>query len=239
MEHRAGLAATGGRRGRRARGARGDAATGRGHVARLQCAGRRRAEDYPRVAAGWQTARADPRGTGRADGIGHDAPATARPHRGGRGAPVNRRDALAPSAGRGAAIKRVFLWFFDLVTQNGGLEGIVFDDVRTFIQRNGEAKADDVVCEFLAGVTGGSGHVKDAACAAQLWRGGRRATVGWNRWCIAISVPIPPTRNGATSCSTARGRWRWARAGATAARTTAAASASEPQTPRRGWAPGR
>ena len=67
--------------------------------------------------------------------------------------------------------KREFLWFFDLVTQNGGLEGLAPADVRDFVALNGTDRADDVVCDFLARTHGPSGHVRDAHANAERWRG--------------------------------------------------------------------
>lgn len=73
-------------------------------------------------------------------------------------------------AGGTAPSKRAFLWFFDLATQNGSLEGLSRADVAHFIAQNGSAKADDVICDFLAGLTGASGHIKDANKNGALWR---------------------------------------------------------------------
>lgn len=75
----------------------------------------------------------------------------------------------AASGGRTAPKKREFCWFFDLVTQNGGLEGLTLPEVRTFIANAG-AGADDFICDFLAAKTGPSGHVQDAHKNAVLWR---------------------------------------------------------------------
>ncbi|MDG2529084.1 peptidoglycan-binding domain-containing protein [Caulobacter endophyticus] len=79
-------------------------------------------------------------------------------------------DAWAASAGRGRATKHEFLWFFDLATQNGSLEGIDFADVQDFIRHNQTSGAANVICNYLAGLTGPSGHIKDAKKNAQLWR---------------------------------------------------------------------
>ncbi len=76
----------------------------------------------------------------------------------------------AQDSGSGAATKREFLWFFDLVTQNGGLEGLTPRTVADFIALNGTSRAEDVVCDFLARIGGSSGHVRDAHANAELWR---------------------------------------------------------------------
>jgi hypothetical protein len=66
--------------------------------------------------------------------------------------------------------KRLFLWFFDIVTQNGGMKGITAQEVAGFIQVNRPDRVDDLVCDFLAGRKGTSGHVRDAKANATLWR---------------------------------------------------------------------
>jgi len=76
----------------------------------------------------------------------------------------------ASGSGSGAPTKRLFCWFFDLVTQNGGLEGLTPADVKAFIAANSPDKADDLICDFLAGIKGNSGHDKDARANAALWR---------------------------------------------------------------------
>lgn len=70
----------------------------------------------------------------------------------------------------GKPSKRLFCWFFDLITQNGGLEGLSYADVSNFIAVNKPGRADDVICDFLASITGSSGHVKDANRNAAPWR---------------------------------------------------------------------
>jgi hypothetical protein len=80
-------------------------------------------------------------------------------------------DGWARSAGRAGPDKREFVWFFDLTTQNGGLKDITFNHVKQFISVNGKKGAQDVICDFLAGQGGSSGHGKDAKKNADLWRG--------------------------------------------------------------------
>ncbi|MBA4010945.1 MAG: hypothetical protein C0481_03690 [Phenylobacterium sp.] len=76
----------------------------------------------------------------------------------------------AANCGRNTPSKREFLWFFDLTTQNGGLEGLSPRDINAFIAQNSSTGAADAVCEFLAGLSGPSGHIKDAHKNAELWR---------------------------------------------------------------------
>ncbi|MBP6435125.1 MAG: peptidoglycan-binding protein, partial [Sphingorhabdus sp.] len=77
----------------------------------------------------------------------------------------------AKSAGRSGASKHEFLWFFDLTTQNGGLKGLTINDVKTFVSQNGATGSVNVICDFLKGQSGTSGHVADAKKNADLWRG--------------------------------------------------------------------
>ena len=76
----------------------------------------------------------------------------------------------AQGDGRPGASKREFVWFFDLVTQNGSLAGVDRQQVENFIALNRPDRADDAVCGFLAGISGSSGHVGDAHKNAALWR---------------------------------------------------------------------
>ena len=87
----------------------------------------------------------------------------------GAGIAFRQASIWAASGNRDAPSKREFCWFFDLVTQNGGLEGLTLAEVRTFIANAGSG-ADDFICDFLATKTGPSGHVQDAHKNAALWR---------------------------------------------------------------------
>lgn len=64
----------------------------------------------------------------------------------------------------------LFAWFFDVWTQNGGLKGLGFPDVRDFIRANGITRADDVVCDWLSTRPTSLAGAKDAARNASLWR---------------------------------------------------------------------
>jgi hypothetical protein len=79
-------------------------------------------------------------------------------------------DKWAQSGGKDGPSKREFLWFFDLVTQNGSLEGITRRHVENFIALNAPGRADDAICDYLAGLSGTSGHIRDAHKNAALWR---------------------------------------------------------------------
>jgi hypothetical protein len=48
-----------------------------------------------------------------------------------------------------AATLQEFCWFFDLLTQSGGLSGITAADVKNFITANNPANTDDVICSWL------------------------------------------------------------------------------------------
>lgn len=66
--------------------------------------------------------------------------------------------------------KRMFCWFFDLVTQNGGLDGLSRTEVTEFIAATGTQRTDDLICDFLRGQRGNSGHIRDAHKNADAWR---------------------------------------------------------------------
>jgi len=82
----------------------------------------------------------------------------------------SRATAWATTRPAGPVTKRLFCWFFDLTTQNGGLAGMTYKAVADFIALNSPDLADDFICDFLAGQTGASGHIKDANRNAALWR---------------------------------------------------------------------
>lgn len=68
--------------------------------------------------------------------------------------------------------KRDFCWFFDLVTQNGGLKGLTLADVKAFVTRHGNAtKATADICDWLAAMPRAHAGFKDCWRNAQLWRG--------------------------------------------------------------------
>jgi hypothetical protein len=70
----------------------------------------------------------------------------------------------------GNASRRLFCWFFDIFTQNGSLEGLTPNRVKSFIEDNKPDRVDDLICDFLTTRTGVSGHVKDAKKNGALWR---------------------------------------------------------------------
>ncbi|WEK03312.1 MAG: peptidoglycan-binding domain 1 protein [Candidatus Devosia phytovorans] len=78
--------------------------------------------------------------------------------------------AWADARGTAGRSKQELAFFFDLVTQNGSMKGLSFSDVAAFKAAVGNAKADDLICDWLAG-TGSQmwGH-QDAHKNAQLWR---------------------------------------------------------------------
>lgn len=80
--------------------------------------------------------------------------------------------AWAASRGNAPHTKRDFCWFFDLVTQNGGLKGASYGDVKTFINaQGGQAKAIAEICDWLAAMPRAHAGFKDCWRNAQLWRG--------------------------------------------------------------------
>jgi hypothetical protein len=78
----------------------------------------------------------------------------------------------AASRGRTPYTKRDFCWFFDLVTQNGGLKGLTIEDVTAFVRAHGNAtKAVADICDWLAAMPQAYAGFKDCWRNAQLWRG--------------------------------------------------------------------
>ena len=79
--------------------------------------------------------------------------------------------AAADPAFLGTVSKRLFCWFFDLQTQNGGLGKLKFDDVSTFVAGRPPAQVVAEICGWLAART----DPQDAAAAdshrnGNLWR---------------------------------------------------------------------
>jgi hypothetical protein len=79
-------------------------------------------------------------------------------------------DWVQASGDRPAVDKALFCWFFDVYTQNGGLKGLTFDDVRAFIAANGVDRADDVICDWLAARGEADAGFRDSLKNAALWR---------------------------------------------------------------------
>ena len=73
-------------------------------------------------------------------------------------------------AGLGDPTVQDFCWFFDVITQNGGMKNVRATDVKNFIQASGANKADDVICDWLAARTQDDAGYKDSRKNAQLWR---------------------------------------------------------------------
>ena len=78
--------------------------------------------------------------------------------------------AWASARGTGGRSPQELVWFFDVVTQNGGMKGLTFADVKTFKASAGPGKADDLVCDWLAGVNSTFWGFKDAHANAARWR---------------------------------------------------------------------
>ena len=70
----------------------------------------------------------------------------------------------------GTADKWLFCWFFDLITQNGGLKNVTHDDVTAFIGATGTSAVDDVICDWLAERTSNDAGYRDSHRNAELWR---------------------------------------------------------------------
>ncbi len=66
--------------------------------------------------------------------------------------------------------KRQFCWFFDVLTQNGGMKGIAFEDVAGFVRRLGADHTDDVICDWLAARGQDDAGFRDSRRNATQWR---------------------------------------------------------------------
>ena len=66
--------------------------------------------------------------------------------------------------------KGLFCWFFDVFTQNGGLKGLGYREVKDFVAANGVERADDVICDWLATRTNASAGYRDSRENATMWR---------------------------------------------------------------------
>lgn len=66
--------------------------------------------------------------------------------------------------------KALFCWFFDVFTQNGGLKGLGYPEVKGFIAANGVETADDVICDWLATRANASAGYRDSRQNSALWR---------------------------------------------------------------------
>jgi len=82
----------------------------------------------------------------------------------------NQASAWAAAQDRAAPTQREFSWFFDLLTQNGGLKDVTPQSVRDFAGASGADRADDVICDWLAARTTADAGFKDSRRNASLWR---------------------------------------------------------------------
>jgi hypothetical protein len=76
----------------------------------------------------------------------------------------------AVAATGGKPDKRQFCWFFDVLTQNGGMKGIAYADVDGFMRRLGLDHTDDVICDWLAARGQDDAGFRDSRRNAVLWR---------------------------------------------------------------------
>lgn len=76
----------------------------------------------------------------------------------------------ADARGGGARTRQELVFFFDVVTQNGGMKDLGFADVAAYKTAAGTGRADDLVCDWLAGLKSNVWGSKDAHENAALWR---------------------------------------------------------------------
>ncbi len=63
-----------------------------------------------------------------------------------------------------------FCWFFDLLTMNGGMKNLWYEDVQNFIEAHSPEKADDLICDWLANTSSQVYGWKDSRKNAALWK---------------------------------------------------------------------
>ncbi|MGL4960501.1 MAG: hypothetical protein ACRC67_04665 [Inquilinus sp.] len=81
-------------------------------------------------------------------------------------------DGWARDRGTGRRTAHELAWFFDVVTQNGSMKDLTFQDVTSFKNAAGDGKADDLVCDWLAGTDSRFAGMVDCHKNATLWRDG-------------------------------------------------------------------
>ncbi|MGF6226288.1 hypothetical protein QFZ27_000243 [Inquilinus ginsengisoli] len=79
-------------------------------------------------------------------------------------------DTWASDRGTGRRTVHELAWFFDVVTQNGSMKDLAFRDVTSFKNAAGDGKADDLVCDWLAGTDSRFAGMVDCHKNAPLWR---------------------------------------------------------------------
>jgi hypothetical protein len=84
-------------------------------------------------------------------------------------------DALAAgwahNLGRADRSAQEFVWFFDVLTQNGGMKNVGYSDVEAFLVSAPGGGAVSAICDWLAAVPAGSWGQADCVKNAGLWRG--------------------------------------------------------------------
>ncbi|THD44610.1 MAG: peptidoglycan-binding domain 1 protein [Bradyrhizobium sp.] len=87
---------------------------------------------------------------------------------------AQKADALAEKwahdCGRTQRTRQEFVWFFDVLTQNGGMRGIWRDQYRVFVAAQGERGATDEICDWLENSSSTWWGHKDCVKNAALWR---------------------------------------------------------------------
>jgi hypothetical protein len=79
-------------------------------------------------------------------------------------------DKWASDRGTGRRTAHELAWFFDIVTQNGSMKDLAFQDVTSFKNAAGAGEADDLVCDWLAGTDSRFAGMVDCHKNATLWR---------------------------------------------------------------------
>jgi len=79
------------------------------------------------------------------------------------------RDYAAADPTYGQVTRPLFCWFFDVMTQNGGLKGLTYQNVKDFIDSS-HPGAVEAICDWLAARTAQDAGYRDSHKNAVLWR---------------------------------------------------------------------
>jgi hypothetical protein len=79
-------------------------------------------------------------------------------------------NAWAADRGGPARTPRELAFFFDVLTQNGSMQGLNFAAVKSFIAAASPDKADDLVCDWLKSRPSNVAGARDGFHNADLWR---------------------------------------------------------------------
>ena len=89
-------------------------------------------------------------------------------------ATANRADDLAAGwardRGQAGRTTQELVWFFDVLTQNGGMRGLGYADVEALVKASGEAGVRAIICDWLGAAAPDWWGREDCLKNAALWR---------------------------------------------------------------------